>query len=249
MSGSGKCAGANYGYEPSGYLLNRRHDNGILGRQGEAMLRHYGTVTAVADAISEAADGAFDAYVEGRVTEEPKITERISYAIEERLKNLNVNGVDWRAYPLRTSSGMAAEEKRHGADLMGVLDINLLDYRAKKGFLVQAKRAEPGRSFWQREWNLLIDQCEKMIARTPDSFVFVYSLSEGIKVFPANAVLGSKSKDIFDLHNHGIWQFFMDHLKCFIGDPRLNSPYIQTLDALADLPVKNVLHITARMSE
>ena len=243
------------------------------------MLRHHGMVTAVADAISEAANGAFSAYREGRVTEEPHITERISGAIEERLRTPIVGGregrvtkephiakrvpdaieerlrtpivggVDWKAYPLRTGRGVAAEEKRHGADLMGVLDIALTDYRAKKGFLVQAKRAEPRRSFPQREWNRLIDQCEKMIERTPDSFVFVYSHSRGIRVIPANAVLGLKSRNIFDLYHHSIRQFFIDHLECYIGDPRLDSPYIQTLDALADLPVEHVLHLTARMSE
>lgn len=213
------------------------------------MLQHYGMITAVADAISKAANGAFSAYREGRVTEEPHITERISGAIEERLRTPIVDGVDWKAYPLRTGSGVAAEEKRHGADLMGVLDIDLPGYQAKKGFLVQAKRAEPQRSFPRREWNRLIRQCEKMIERTPDSFVFVYSHSCGIRIFPANAVLGSGSRSIFDLHNHGIKRFFMDHLECFIGDPRLNSPNIQTLDALADLSVENVLHITARMPE
>ena len=213
------------------------------------MLRHHGMVTAVADAISEAANGAFSAYIAGRVTEEPHITERISGAIEERLRTPIVAGVDWKAYPLRTGRGVAAEEKRHGADLMGVLDIALTDYRAKKGFLVQAKRAEPRRSFPQREWNRLIDQCEKMIERTPDSFVFVYSHSRGIRVIPANAVLGLKSRNIFDLYHHGIRQFFIDHLECYIGDPRLNSPDIQTLDALADLPVEHVLHLTARMPE
>lgn len=213
------------------------------------MLRHHGMVTAVADAISEAANGAFSAYREGRVTEEPHITERISGAIEERLRTPIVAGVDWKAYPLRTGRGVAAEEKRHGADLMGVLDIALTDYRAKKGFLVQAKRAEPRRSFPQREWNRLIDQCEKMIERTPDSFVFVYSHSCGIRVIPANAVLGLKSRNIFDLYHHSIRQFFIDHLECYIGDPRLDSPDIQTLDALADLPVEHVLYLTARMPE
>lgn len=213
------------------------------------MLRHYGMVTAVADAISEAANGAFSAYSEGRVTEEQHLTERICGAIEERLRTPIIDGVDWKAYPLRTSRGVAAEEKRHGADLMGVLDIALPGYRATKGFLVQAKRAEPWRSFPQREWDRLIDQCEKMIERTPDSFVFVYSHFCGIRVFPANAVLSSRSTNIFDLHDHDIRRFFMDHLECFIGDPRLNSPDIQTLDALAGLPVENVLHLTARMPE
>lgn len=218
------------------------------------MLRHYGMVREVAREISAAANNAFKAYVEDRMAEEPQITERILGAIEERIKNKTIESaqrsVSWQAYSLRTSSGYAAEEKRHGADFMGVLDIDLPDYEVKKGFLVQAKKSEPYDPFSLREWCRLIHQCETMLERTPDSFVFVYSRSEGIRIFPAVSVLGCMSKDIFfDLYHHSVQRFFEDHIKCFIGDQRLNSPKIRTLDALADFPVERVLHLTARMPE
>lgn len=217
------------------------------------MLRHYGTVREVAWEISAAANGAFKAYDEDRVVEEPQITDRILGAIEERINNPAIESaqrfVSWKARTLRTGRGYAAEEKRHGADFMGVLDVDLPDHEVKKGFLVQAKRSEPYKPFRKQEWDRLIYQCETMLERTPDSFVFVYSRSLGIRIFPAVSVLGSVSKDIFDLYHHSIQIFFENHIECFIGDQRLNSPDIRTLDVLADFPVERVLHLTARMPE
>ena len=213
------------------------------------MLKRYPLVRKVAREISAAADGAFEAYTEHRVEEEPQITDRILGAIEGRISGQIFNDVIWRARTLRTGRGIAAEEKRHGADLMGVLDIHLPDYETKKGFLAQAKRAEPNSRFPQREWERLTEQCKNMLARTPASFVLVYSRSCGIRIFPAVSVLGSRSKDIFDLYHHGVQRFFEDHLQCFIGDSRLNAPNIEVLDALVDFPVNNVLHLRAEPPE
>ena len=124
---------------------------------------------------------------------------------------------------------------------MGVLDLDLPDYRVKKGFLAQAKRAEPDGRFSGRDWDRLCLQCEKMLRRTPDSFVFVYSISEGIRIFPAISILGLESGNVFDLYRpQNIKLFSKSHLECYIGDPRLNSTNIETLDALADLRVERV---------
>lgn len=40
--------------------------------------------------------------------------------------------------------------------------------------------------------------------------------------------------------------FFEYHIECFIGDRRLNSTQIETLDALAEFPVERVLELSAR---
>jgi len=115
------------------------------------------------------------------------------YAVRDR--------INWTARSLRTGAGVAAEEKRHGADLMGILDIDIPGYRVIKGFLSQAKRAEPGSRLRNQHWDRLRSQCEKMLVRTPDSFVWVYSKSDGIRIFPAEAVLALKSRDIFELYS------------------------------------------------
>ena len=157
-----------------------------------------------------------------------------------------MHGILWTAMTLQSSSGSGAEERRHGADLLGVLDIALPDFEVKKGFLAQAKRAEPGIPMSNSEWDRMTEQCETMLSRTPDAFVFGYSDERGIRVYPATAVVGSDTRDLFDLYDRSIRSFFESHLECFIGDHRLNSPDIETLDALADLPVRRVLKLSAR---
>ena len=157
--------------------------------------------------------------------------------------------ITWRARTLRTGRGKAAEEKRHGADLLGVLDLNLEDYRATKGFLAQAKRVEPDQSFLRSDWKRLQSQCEAMLLRTPEAFVWAYSKSWGIRVFSANAVLGLRSRVLFDLYSRSLSRFFESHLESFVGDRRLNSTRIETLDSLHELPIERALEISASQAE
>ena len=213
------------------------------------MLKSTRTVRYIAREIADAVDGAFDAYRDGSIEEEPQVTDRILGAVQERIRNRRFGDVVWKARTLRTGPGIAAEEKRHGADLMGVLDIDLDGYNAKKGFLAQAKRAEPYSMFRSRDWDRLRAQCEKMLDRTPESFVFVYSIMKGVRIFPAYAVVELESRNIFDLYDRSVSNFFENHIQCFIGDRRLNSTDIGTLDSLVELPVKRVLELSARASE
>ena len=213
------------------------------------MIRHFRAVRQIAREISDAADGALDAYIEDRAGEEPQLTDRILGAIEDRVRRQSLDGIMWTARTLKTSRGIAAEEKRHGADLMGVLDLKLPDYYAAKGFLAQAKKAEPGQKFAKREWKRLHLQCERMLLRTPDSFVWAYSKLAGIRVFSANSVLGLGTRDIFNLYSRSMSSFFENHIECFIGDHRLNLTNIETLDALAEFPAGRVFELSARTSE
>ena len=213
------------------------------------MIRHLRGVRKIAREISDAADKALDSYHQGRVVEEPQLTDRILGAIEDRIESQPPGSIVWKSCTLRTGRGIAAEEKRHGADLMGILDLDLPDYSARKGFLAQAKKAEPGLQFSKSDWNRLCSQCERMLLRTPDSFVWVYSKSRGIRIFPANSVLGLESRCIFDLYSRSVSSFFENHIECFIGDRRLNSTNIKTLDALAEFSVERILELSARPSE
>ncbi|MDE2772088.1 MAG: hypothetical protein OXI46_00050 [Gemmatimonadota bacterium] len=213
------------------------------------MLKYPRTVRKIAREIADAADGAFDSYREGEATEEPQVTDRILGAIQDRIRSQKIGGVTWSARTLRTGRGTAAEERRHGADILGVLDIDLKGYVTQKGFLAQAKKAEPDHTFPNREWNRLRRQCEIMLKRTSDSFVFVYSIQRGIRVVPANSVLGLDSRNIFDLYDRSFSSFFEGHIECFFGDPRLASTDINTLDSIADLQVNRVLKLYARMAK
>lgn len=118
------------------------------------------TFRKIAREIADAANGAINAYKEARVEEEPQVTDRILGAIEDRIQNQKFDGVIWNARTLRTGRGVAAEESRHGADLMGVLDIGIPGHRAKKGFLAQAKKAEPDHPLSSKDWERLLLQCE-----------------------------------------------------------------------------------------
>ena len=146
------------------------------------MIRHLKSVRKIAREISDAADGALDAYREGRVDEEPQLTDRILGAIEDRIlirplvayeehslvdlmsdpdRILSVTkrgivkqprgGIVWKARTLRTGRGVAAEEKRHGADLMGILDLALPDYHVTKGFLAHRRRKRNPASNFQNQ--------------------------------------------------------------------------------------------------
>ena len=216
------------------------------------MLRRYTMARKVAREISRAADGAFEGYRGGRKVDEPDITAQIVGEIRRHMRGRKFGGVIWDAHTL-TSRGKDAEEKIYGADLMSILDIDLPDYKIKKGFLAQVKKAEPGKlssgKFSPHEWNILGEQCEKMVKRTPDSFVFVYSRKKGIRIFPAVSVLRSELRDIFDLYHYSVQTFFENHLKCFIGDLRLDSTDVRTLEILADFPVRRIFHLRARLSE
>ena len=186
---------------------------------------------------------------ESQLMDAPRVPVIVTHTAEDSFVTQSQGSIVWKDRNLRTGRGIAAEEKRHGADLMGVLDLDLSGYRSKKGFLAQAKRAEPGQQFSKPDWNRLHLQCETMLFRTPASFVWVYSKSKGMRIFSANSVLGLNSKDIFDFYSRSVSSFFENHIECFLGDYRLNSTDVQTLDTLAEFPVERIFELTARQSE
>jgi hypothetical protein len=235
------------------------------------MIRDYRSVREVASAIAVAGEMAMEAYRSARVTDEPHITDRLMQAIE-----ITVNGTDpvpairfpladgassyrprgtliWQAHTLRSGSGSAAHEKRFGADVLGVLTINTPEYRVAKGFLAQAKRAEPGAALSKARWDGLMGQCEKMLTISPDSFVIAYSKRRGVKFFSAEAVRSFSGRDLFQLYNMGIRSFFERNIESFIGDRLLDAPNIGVLERLhldeVLRPSAHVLHLQASERE
>lgn len=210
------------------------------------MLRERHSVRRVAQEIADAIEGAMEGYRAGRVSQEPQLTDRIIGAVEERFREKRYGGIVWRAKTLRTGRGIAAEEQRHGADLLGVLDIDLSDFHIKKGFLAQAKLAEPKVQFSEREWIRLVQQCKTMLERTSAAFVFAYSRTESVRIIPATAIVGFEGRDLFELYHRAVASFFESFIECFIGDIQLNSPDIATLDNLLHINVKRVFELRAR---
>ncbi|MCS3895148.1 hypothetical protein M2171_004281 [Bradyrhizobium japonicum USDA 38] len=135
-----------------------------------------------------------------------------------------------------TSKGGASEEWWSGADLLMALDIRTKDYEVRKGVLVQAKRLEPGTRLTKKVADDLRGQCRDMLNLTPSSFVFLYAKS-GVTTLSASVVEASQRRDLHALEQ---WQnstgvFFVDFLKCWVGDPRLAATDRQTLAVLRAL--------------
>ncbi|MEQ9246821.1 MAG: hypothetical protein RLO21_12605 [Nitratireductor sp.] len=184
-----------------------------------------------------------DAYREGDAPYEVDITGRMLGAVVDRLDGREIKGLQWRAKQFRTARGIGAEERLTGADFMGVLDIDISGYSTRKGFLAQAKRAEPGEPF--SDWSRLCSQIDDMLRISSASYVFIYSKRLGIRVFPALSVLGLKSRNIFELYDRSVQRFFEEHFECFVGDRNLSVPNINTLLAAGDFPASRALVLGA----
>ncbi|MFO0856136.1 MAG: hypothetical protein U0640_02125 [Phycisphaerales bacterium] len=204
------------------------------------MLKDLGAVRATARQISEAISGVVEALRAGRVEHEPAFTDRMLQAIETRLDGKNIHGVHWQAKTL-TDRGRDSQERLYGADFMGVLSIDLPGYRATKGFLAQAKLVR-GRSTGTA--SDLVRQCNAMLELSPMSFVFLYGPS-GVEVASATAVVGAGGRTS-GVYKQSTLGFFEDHLKCSIGDQRIQLPHADTLKVLAsNTPARSALVLQA----
>jgi hypothetical protein len=135
------------------------------------MIRYYRAVRGTACRIAEAMERSVQALQSGRVEHEPALTDRMLGAVEDRLRDFSTNGISWSAKTL-TDRGPRSQEATYGADFMGVLNVNLPEIQISKGFLAQAKLI---RDDGYLDIERLGEQCRKMLALSPDSFVFFYS--------------------------------------------------------------------------
>lgn len=187
------------------------------------MLAYRHAVRGAARRIADAINGVVAALDEGLVEQEPAMTDRMLGAIQESMRGFKAKGIHWRAKTL-TDRGRGAQEREFGADFMGVLRIALPDLKVSKGFLAQAKLVRHGSSGDLRR---LKDQCQTMLALSPDSFVFLFGI-EGVRVVPAISVVGS-TLDPVALYSRSAQRFFEEHLQCFIGDRDIEAPSAETL--------------------
>jgi hypothetical protein len=208
----------------------------------------------VAKQIADAVDTVIADYRGGRIGHEEDITACMVQAIKDAVRSRRrsssaSSGVTWGAMILKRSHGLAAEESRHGADLLAVAEISYGSNVVAKGFLGQAKRIEPGNVLPQAEWDRLQDQVGLMLDRTAAAFVLLYSQHYGVRFAPALTVAQVARSDLYELNAQPLREFFEWHLACFIGDRRLDDPHIRTLDglralpALRDLPIENILRL------
>ena len=203
------------------------------------MITYYRAVRQVARRIASATDHAVEALSEGRVEHEPAMTDRMLGAIEESLRDFEVNGIRWSAKTL-TDRGPASQESKYGADFVGVLNVDLPAFTISKGFLAQAKLI---RNKWVDQSPKLKQQCERMLNLSADSFVFIYAYN-GVRVIPAISVLAT-NVDLGYLYSRSVQRFFEEHLQCFIGDRAIQSATPATLENLRTrLEARNAILIT-----
>lgn len=213
------------------------------------MLKKKKAIRAVAKAVAEAVDISIRAFQNGRAMDEPAITGKILGSIEAKLEDFRTDGIAWDAHVLRTGRGIAAQEKKFGADILGALSIDLPEYKIKKGFLMQAKMAEPGESLSNKDWKRLKKQCETMLKNTQESFVIVYSREEGARIFSAKAIVAAETQDVFELYDRSVQSFFELYLECLIGDTRIKSADIKDMQIIEQYHAQNMLYIAATKAE
>ena len=180
------------------------------------------SASALSERIQHAADQTARAFANEIVSQETTFTDRMLGRIDSAVDGFERDGVIWRARTL-TDRGRSAEEAEFGADFAGVFHVAAPDLLIQKGFLAQAKLLDVGATMTGRELDRLREQCNRMLEFSPDSFVFLYSRS-AVRVVSAFAVSRTSSGKLDELGAKSVADFYMDHFRCFIGDPALSTP-------------------------
>lgn len=182
---------------------------------------------------------AMEKYRDGLVTDEDDLTGVLVGSLDAEFSGIGVSdigGLQWSSSILRHRKGVAAEEKRIGADMIIHVRVDTPIQTYSKAVLVQAKRHQPGDQMSTKERNELLGQCKKMLAVTPAAFVFDYAKGE-MRCASATKIAGSTNNDLYAACNWTAYRFFLELFRCPIGDPRITSA------KAADLPVPIVLKL------
>ncbi len=179
-----------------------------------------------------AASTVLNSISDGRVQQEPAITDRMLGRIEHELDGFAVDGVCWKAKTL-TDRGPNSQEKEFGADFLGSLTIALPDYSVCKGFLAQSKLLQTGKRLSKSELDRMKKQCEHMLGHTSCSYLFTYS-SDAIRVIPAASIVASKYPVFRQLPSITVKEFFVRHFSCEVGDLRIKAANMSALESLRE---------------
>jgi len=210
--------------------------------------RQFAIIRAAAAHLANAGNRAVRALADGRVEQEPAFTDRMLGHIEEAMNGYTTKGVRWTAKTL-TDRGRNSQEGKFGADFAGVLDIDLEDFKVKKGFLAQGKRVEPHDPVPISEIRRMVAQCDQMLQYTPDAFLFLYSI-HGASVVPAVAIVSGHFSNPHDLYARSLSRFYEEHFECFIGDRTISAPDPKMLGTLRErLRARTLAYLGARQVE
>ena len=187
------------------------------------------------EAMQEAARTADNAlhdvigdYNDGLVTDEDDISGAVIGALRSSFQAKQIGGLKWNASVLRHRKGVAAEEKKIGADMMFHVRLNTPTQSYSKGMLLQAKRFEPQNKMNRNQSVDLISQCTKMLGFSPASFVIIYA-SSGARCASASRIAGATGRNLHALCNLTSYRFFLEFFRCTTGDPRVTSALAREL--------------------
>lgn len=232
-----------------------------------ALKRIYGSLMlsddvmrSVAEQIGRVEQRLLALMEEGRVRQEPDMTSRLVHGLE--IASDEVDGVTVE-FTVIDGIGPGAAERSLGADVLGVVRIEVGGLLVSKGFLAQSKRSgvdglrlvgpsindyshwlyrggieleQSGTVEVTRPSPHLEEQCDHMLRVTPDSFVIVFG----------DAQIGVVSASAIHAHRSGrarVWKklgtkrlddFFLHVVDCYVGDPALAAATVGGLRAEAE---------------
>lgn len=148
------------------------------------------------------------------------------------------------------------EEKKVGADIAGILEIDYGSKVLKKAFLAQSKICHPVKvkppkgtstTHYESKNPLILKQAKDMLNITSDSFFFLYTKT-GCLVIPALHVdaIGKNKVNTVDFHYKNLGNFYSEFFQCFIGDHKIADIATDSKslrDYAAKYNVNNVLYI------
>lgn len=192
-----------------------------------------------AHAADRAVSAAIEKYASGYVTDEDDITGVLIGRLDAAFDQ-NIGGVNWSSTILRHRKGVAAQEKKVGADMLFHVSIETPQLNYSKGVLIQSKRIDDGVEMTARGHKELLTQCEKMLGVTPDSFVFNYTRS-GMRCASANRIAGASSRILNDSCNLTSYRFFLELFRCTTGDRRITSANFNDLQVPKGIAIKGTI--------
>lgn len=192
-----------------------------------------------AHAADRAVSAAMEKYAYGHVTDEDDITGVLIGRLDAAFDK-NIGGFKWSSTILRHRKGVAAQEKKVGADMLIDVSIKTPQLTYSKGTLIQSKRVDDGVEMTIGGHRELLSQCDKMLDVTPDSFVFNYTKS-GMRCASANRIAGASSRILNDSCNLTSYRFFLELFRCTIGDRRITSAKFDDLQIPQGIAIKGTL--------
>lgn len=192
-----------------------------------------------ARAADRAVRAAMLKYSNGMVTDEDDITGvligRLDAAFDDK-----IGGINWSSSILRHRKGVAAQEKKVGADMLFHVSIKTPQLTYSKGILIQSKRVDKGTAMTAKDHSELLGQCDKMLGITPASFVFNYTKS-GMRCAPALKIAGASSRILHDSCNLTSYGFFLELFQCNFGDRNITSAKFDDLQIPHGITIKGTM--------